>query len=140
MSPTQTLSIKPVSGWKKDKIRIMVLLSTNAIRTDMLKSWVISNSKHLRPLFKVNLNSLSIYYRANSKVWMNSSLFEEVLHELDSCFKVQDKKILLLVDNASSYFNPYYLSGMEINQNDSDDNESSISDKFFFSFFFFFFF
>ena len=67
MSPTQTLSIKPVPEWKKDKIRIMVLLSTNAIRTDMLKSWVISNSKHLRPLFKVNLNSLSIYYQANPK-------------------------------------------------------------------------
>ena len=67
---------------------------------------------------------------------MNSSLFEEILHELDSRFKVQDKKILLLVDNASSYFNPYYLSGMKIDQDNSDDNELSISDKFFFSFFF----
>jgi hypothetical protein len=140
MSPTQTLSTKPVPGRKKDKTRITVLLGTNAIGTDMLKLWVIGNSKRPRPLSKVNLNSLPVYYRANPKAWMNSSLFEEVLRELDSHFRAQDKKILLLVDNAPSHFNPHYLSGMEIDQDDSDDDESSISGKFFFFYFFFLFF
>ena len=87
MFPTQTLLTKLVPGWKKDKIWIMVLLDTNAIGTNMLKLWVIGNSKHPRSLFKVNLNSLSMYYQANSKVWMNSLLFEEVFYELDSHFK-----------------------------------------------------
>ncbi|CAB5376416.1 unnamed protein product [Rhizophagus irregularis] len=43
MPPNQTLSSKPVLGKKKDKTRITVLLSTNAIGTDKLKPWVIED-------------------------------------------------------------------------------------------------
>jgi hypothetical protein len=52
---------------------------------------------------------------------MNSSVFEEVLREMDSRFRLQNKKILLLVDNASSHFDPHYSPLLE---NDNDDDES----------------
>jgi hypothetical protein len=39
---------------------------------------------------------------------MNFSIFEEVLCHLDSYFRAQNKKILLLVDNAPSHFNPHH--------------------------------
>ena len=68
ISPNQTLSTKPVRGEKKDKTRITVLLGTNAIGTDKLKSWVIGNAKYLRPLSKINMKRLSVYYHENSKV------------------------------------------------------------------------
>jgi hypothetical protein len=123
MAPSQTLSTKPVPGRKKDKTRITVLLGANATGTDKLKPWVIGNSKRPRPLSRVNLEHLPVYYRGNPKAWMNSLVFEEVLREMDSHFRMQDKKILLLVDNAPSHFNPNCLTS-EIDQDD-DDNENT---------------
>ncbi|CAB4377477.1 unnamed protein product [Rhizophagus irregularis] len=54
-------------------------------RTDKLKLWVIGNSKRPRPLSKVNLERLPVYYRGNSKAWMNSSVFEEYVFPKE-CF------------------------------------------------------
>jgi len=124
MSPSQTLSTKPVPGRKKDKSRITVLLGVNATGTDKLKPWVIGNSKRPRPLSKVNLETLPVHYRGNPKAWMNSSVFEEVLHEMDSHFRLQNKKILLLVDNAPSHFDPHYSSALEIDQDEDNEIES----------------
>ena len=73
---------------------------------------------------------------------MNSSIFEEVLHEIDNRFRAQDKKILLLVDNAPSHFNPHYSPPVEVDQDDDhddDDDELPTFGKFFFFFFFSFF-
>ena len=131
MSPSQTLSTKPVPGQKKDKTRITVLLGANATGTDKLKPWVIGKSKRLRPLLKVNLEHLPVYYRNNPKAWMNSSIFEEVLCEMDSYFRAQNKKILLLVDNAPSHFNPH-SSALEIDQDEDDENELSAFGKIYF--------
>ena len=128
MPPSQTLSTKPVPGRKKDKSRITVLLGTNATGTDKLKPWVIGNSKRPRPLAKINLARLPVHYRGNPKAWMNSLIFEEVLCDMDNYFRAQDKKILLLVDNAPSHFNPHYLSA---DQDEDEENEiASTSGKF----------
>ena len=122
ISPNQTLSTKPIHNEKKDKTRITVLLGTNAIGTDKLKSWVIGNAKYLRPLSKINMKRLSVYYHRNSKVWMNLTVFGEVLRKLDRYFKAKSKKILLLIDNALSYFNPNYLP----NEQDEDNANEEI--------------
>ena len=103
MPPNQTLSSKPVLGQKKDKTRITVLLGVNATGTDKLMPWVIDNAKRPRPFSRINLQRLPVHYRANPKAWMNSSIFEEILRHLDNHFRAQNKKILLLVDNASSH-------------------------------------
>lgn len=110
MPPNQTLSTKPILGQKKDKTRITILLGVNATGTDKLMPWVIGNAKRPRPLSRVNLERLPVRYRSNPKAWMNSSLFKEVLRHMDSYFRAQNKKILLLVDNAPSHFNPHYRS------------------------------
>ena len=65
---------------------------------------------------------------------MNSSVFEKVLREMDSHFRMQNKKILLLVDNAPSHFDPHYSPDLESEQN--DDDEESSNGKFNFYFFF----
>ena len=54
---------------------------------------------------------------------MNSLLFEDVLDTLNKIFKAQDKKILLLVDNAPSHFDPH-------DKQDNNDNESDEQDNF----------
>jgi len=123
MAPNQTLSSTPVRGQKKDKTRITVLLGANATGTDKLKPWVIGNSKCPRPLSRVNLERLPVFYRGNPKAWMNSTVFEEVLREMDSHFRAQNKKILLLIDNAPSHFNPHYSPALEIDHDEDNADE-----------------
>src|SRR5204863_473426 len=108
MSSNETLSSRPVPDRKKDKSRVTVLLGVNATGTDKLRPWVIGKLKRPRPLSRVNLELLPVYYRGNPKAWMNLSVFEEVLREMDNRFRMQNKKILLLVDNAPSHFDPHY--------------------------------
>ena len=67
MLPSQTLSTKPVPGRKKDKTWITVLLDVNVTETDKLKPWVIGNAKRPRPLSKVNLECLPVFYHGNKK-------------------------------------------------------------------------
>jgi hypothetical protein len=130
MSPNQTLSTKPVRGEKKDKTRITILLGTNAIGTDKLKPWVIGNAKCPRPLSKINMRRLPVYYRGNSKAWMNSTIFEEVLRELDSYFRAKNKKILLLIDNAPSHFDPNLSNEQDEDSINEETEFASTSSKF----------
>jgi hypothetical protein len=124
MSPSQTLSTKPVSGKKKDKTQITVLLGVNATGTDKFKLWVIGNAKRPRPLSKVNLEHLPVFYRGNKKTWMNSVVFKEVLCKMDSYFRAKNKKILLLVDNAPSHFNPNCSSAEQDEQDEQDEDDT----------------
>ena len=55
---------------------------------------------------------------------MNSEVFEEVLRDMDAYFRILDKKILLLVDNAPSHFDPHYRPP-EPEQNENNREESS---------------
>ncbi|CAG8833174.1 38514_t:CDS:2 [Gigaspora margarita] len=74
--PNQTLAKRP------DKSRVMVLLAANA--TGLHK---------LRPL-------------NNERAWMRSDIWEKWLYYIDSGFHIQNRKILLLVDNAPSHSSP----------------------------------
>ena len=52
-------------------------------------------------------------------------VFEEVLYEMNSYFRVKDKKILLLVDNTPSHFNSY-CSLAEQDEQDEDSTNKKI--------------
>ncbi|GET03376.1 tigger transposable element-derived protein 6-like [Rhizophagus clarus] len=106
MAPNQTLTSAPTPGTKLDKTRITVLLATNAIGTQKLKPLVIGSSKNPKCLHQVNRNFLSCTYHANSKAWMRNNIFGEWLEYMNNKFRVQNRKILLLIENASSHFNP----------------------------------
>ena len=105
----------------------------NATGIDKLKPWVIGNAKHPRPLSKVNLERLSVFYRGNKKAWMNSEVFKEVLCEMDSYFRAKNKKILLLVDNAPSHFNlncsPAEQDVQDVQDEDDTDDKDDTDDE-----------
>ena len=67
---------------------------------------VIGKSLNPRCFKNVNKSALPVTYRANSKAWMRSDIFGEWLEYINSGFRAQNRKILLLIDNASSHFNP----------------------------------
>ena len=62
---------------------------------------------------------------------MRSDIFIEWLNYLDNYFRVMDRKILLLVDNAGSHFNPKALEETNSNLSDEDDldNEEVVAES-----------
>ncbi|KAG0438473.1 Tigger transposable element-derived protein 6 [Dictyocoela muelleri] len=47
------------------------------------------------------INNLNLIYRNNSKAWMTLSIFNEWLSSLNESMKYDNRKILLILDNAT---------------------------------------
>ncbi|CAG8760019.1 20174_t:CDS:2, partial [Rhizophagus irregularis] len=88
---------------------------------------VIGKANNPRCFKNINRTSLPVTYRANSKAWMRSDIFVEWLHHLDNWFRVMDRKILLLIDNAGSHFNPKTFD--EDSSDLSEDNEENVAES-----------
>jgi len=62
---------------------------------------------------------------------MNLIIFREILCKLDSYFRVKNKKILLLIDNALSHFDPNDLPNEQDEDSTNEETEfTSTSSKF----------
>ena len=81
---TRHLKSEKYSGGKNSKIRITGLAAANSVG-EKLPMFVIGKSKAPR-CFK-NVTSLPCIYRSQKKSWMNSTLFEEWVRELDVKFQ-----------------------------------------------------
>jgi hypothetical protein len=73
----------------------------NSNGTEKRKLFVIGKSKSPR-CFK-NVKCLPVQYSANTKSWMTSNLFESELWLWDWQLRLQNRKILLLVDNCLAH-------------------------------------
>ena len=105
MPPNRTLSTSSnVSGHKKDKSRITVLLGCNATGSEKLKPLVIRTAFNPRPFKNINRALLPVEYHANKKAWMRSDIFFPWLYSLNRNFSAANRHILLLIDNAPSHF------------------------------------
>ena len=71
--------------------------------TEKLKPVVIGKSLNPRCFKNINKNNLPVYYRANSKAWMDNSIFKEWLCILNRKFKSENRQILLFIDNFSGH-------------------------------------
>ena len=100
--PNKTLHLKSekCSGGKISKIRITGLAAANSV-DDKLLMFVIGKSKAPR-CFK-NVTSLPCRYRSQKKCWMDSTLFEEWVRELDVKCQKENRKIALIIDNCPAY-------------------------------------
>ena len=63
---------------------------------------------------------------------MRSDIFIKWLHYVDNWFYTADRKILLIIDNAGSHFNPKILEDIDngesdLNKNDSEENVAESS-------------
>ncbi|CAB4441110.1 unnamed protein product [Rhizophagus irregularis] len=124
MEPNHTLGSGKISGRKQDKSRLSVLLCSNSTGSHKFPPLVIGKANNPRCFKNINKTSLPVTYRANSKAWMRSDIFVEWLHHLDNWFRVMDRKILLLIDNAGSHFNPKTFD--EDSSDLSEDNEENL--------------
>jgi hypothetical protein len=97
--PNRTLAAKgdACRGGKLAKERITVLLCCSALG-EKLPSFVIGKSRMPRA-FRNKLPT-KCTWKANKRAWMDSFLMEEFLCNLNAAMKAQNRKIILLLDNA----------------------------------------
>ncbi|GBC29359.2 tigger transposable element-derived protein 6-like [Rhizophagus irregularis DAOM 181602=DAOM 197198] len=100
LEPSKTLARGPLSGKKKSKKRVTILLTCNATGTEKLTPFFIHTSKNPRAL-KGKKKMIYLLIIIGIKQRGCRSLFGTIyLKKLDTKMRLQNRKILLLVDNA----------------------------------------
>ena len=101
--PEGTLCFKndKLSGSKKSKERLTVLLTTNMDGSDTLWPFVIG--KLANPCCFRGIKKLSVTYKSNKNSWMTATLFQEWLKWFNDRLRKQRKKVCLLLDNCTAH-------------------------------------
>lgn len=103
LGPSQTLGTTPGAGTKKSKDRITVAFMVNASGTDKRKPIVIAKAARPRSFKKVFDPNIYCDYFYNKKAWMTSAIFNDILRRFDRTLQKQNRRALLLVDNAGCH-------------------------------------
>ena len=94
------LKSEKCSGEKNSKIRITGLAAANAVG-DKLPMFVIG--KYKNPWCFKKCENITSRYRSQRKSWMDSTLFEEWIRELDVKFHKENRTIALIIDNCPAH-------------------------------------
>ena len=90
------------AGRKKFIDSLSVSVCTSMIG-EKVKPFVIWHSAKQRFFKNIPTRSLPVDYALNKKSWMISDLYENFLKKFDPKMRLEDRKILLLLDNASTH-------------------------------------
>ncbi|XP_054717478.1 tigger transposable element-derived protein 4-like [Uloborus diversus] len=114
MLPEKTLCFQsdPCSGGKKSKERVTVLLGANMTGTEKLRPLIIGKSSKPR-CFK-NVKVLPVTYKANSKSWMTSGIWEETIKSFDAKFHSVNRKVVFVIDNCAAHTDVKGLKAIEL--------------------------
>ena len=74
--------------------------------------FVIWKSKN--PCCFKNVKHLPCQYKSQKKNWINSDIFEELVHKLDQKFRADDRKIALIIDNCPAHPSISNLTNVQI--------------------------
>ncbi|XP_049302948.1 tigger transposable element-derived protein 6-like [Bactrocera dorsalis] len=99
--PQKTLTHKgqTVKGFKTSKDRLTLLFICNA--TGEFKEVIVIGKSKSPRCFKNKV--LPLKYYSNKKAWMTQEIWGKVLNKLDTQMREQNRKIVLLVDNAACH-------------------------------------
>lgn len=100
LEPSKTLSTGPLSGVKKSKKRVTLLLTINATGTVKLPPLFINKNKTPKDMKGIDKSKLPVDCYWNEKAWMQVSIWNLYLKKLNELMVKKDKHILLLFDNA----------------------------------------
>ena len=114
LEPDATLATGPVKGKKKNKERITVALCANATRMDKQKPLLIARTARPRCFGKDFDPNVYAIYRYNKKAWITSDLFTEWLENFERIMRSKKRKVLLLLDNATSHKIPEDLQNVRV--------------------------
>ncbi|XP_029654755.1 tigger transposable element-derived protein 6-like [Octopus sinensis] len=75
---------------------------------------VIGKFKNPHGFKNINMNNLGIQYANSNKSWMTSLIFKNWVERLNSKMSVENRKILLLLDNAPVHYFDGEFSNIEL--------------------------
>ncbi|XP_069365886.1 tigger transposable element-derived protein 4-like [Maniola hyperantus] len=103
MTPDKTLQFKGEQCFngKMSEMRLTIMVAVNMTGTTKKNLLIVGQSK--KPGCFKNTHSLPVTYENNAKAWMTLEIFEKWLRNWDAELKVNEKKILLLVDNCPAH-------------------------------------
>lgn len=102
VSPSRTMSNKPVKGTKKSKNRVTLILCSNYTGTDKLIPVVIGHYAKPKALRKFNHGDY-VAYLSNKKAWCTSVIFQTYMEGVNDRMKKEKRNIVMFVDNASPH-------------------------------------
>jgi DNA-binding XRE family transcriptional regulator len=102
LEPSKTLAHGETSGTKQSKERVSIMLSCNS-KGEKLKPLLIHKYENPRALKGIDKIKLPVYYYWNKKAWMQVSIFQHWIKKVNEQMKKEKKKIIMLLDNASSH-------------------------------------
>lgn len=105
----------PSKGCKLAKQRISVLFCCSSTG-EKLKPLVIGNAMRPR-IFKkegVTVETLPVIWKSNKKAWMTSEIFEEWLATVNTQMRKAKRKIVIVMDNATSHTCSRKLSNVAV--------------------------
>ena len=85
---------------KKDRITLLLCCSMSG---EKQKPFIIGKSKNPRCFRNVDFKKLKVTYGHSPNAWMNGALFKHWMAKLNDEMKLNDRHILLIVDNAPSH-------------------------------------
>ena len=112
MCPSRSLK-KTRKGFKKHKDRISILFCVNKDGSERLKPLILGKFKNPRA-FKNFKYSCLCDYSYNNKAWMTKTEFNNWLLSLDTKFKKEERKVLMLMDNCPAHKLTYNPKNIEI--------------------------
>lgn len=86
---------------KRSKERVTVLLCTNMSGTEKIKPLLIGKST--KPKCFRGIKSLPIDYESNPKAWITSMLWNKWLKKFDEKLFMENRKIILFIDNCTAH-------------------------------------
>ena len=111
--PNKTYHFKgqKCSGRKNSKVRLTGMAVGNAVG-EKLPMFVIGKFKTPR-CFK-HIKNLPCKYKSQKKSWIDSQIFEESVHKLDQTFRMEGRKIALLIDNCPAHPSVSNLTNVQL--------------------------
>ncbi|QRV81635.1 tigger transposable element-derived protein 6 [Ceratobasidium sp. AG-Ba] len=103
LPPDQGLATHHLSGVKSDKTRLTYLLCANMDGLERRELLIIGHARQPRCFGGTEASDLGYYYFWNKTAWMVQSIWEKFLFDLNADMVHQNRRILLLVDNAPSH-------------------------------------
>ena len=100
LEPSKTLAQGALSGKKKSKKRVTLLLTCNTTGTEKLKPIFIHKYENSQILCRKKKEELPVNYYWNSTAWIQVSIWNDYITKLNTQMWLQHHNILLLVDNA----------------------------------------
>ena len=118
LEPKKTLATSRLSGRKKQKERISIVVTSNEDGSHKLPPFIVKMYKMPKAFSRRNIsnpNNLGILWASNQKAWMATLLFEKLILDFEKRMgEMGNEKVLLMLDNFFGHQVPNVGSRLRI--------------------------